>query len=101
MPVDLSVSGEIQMATSGSQPAAAEDYYIHRAGRTARGNAQGIVSSIAIWLDKLRIKEDRADPRRRSPPLHRPRRRTVCRDDPKASLSGGRRTLKVKRRLRR
>jgi ATP-dependent RNA helicase RhlE len=37
-------------------PEAADDY-IHRAGRTARGSAAGLVSSIATWLDKPIIKE--------------------------------------------
>jgi ATP-dependent RNA helicase RhlE len=33
------------------------DDYIHRAGRTARGSAAGLVSSIATWMDKPIIKE--------------------------------------------
>jgi ATP-dependent RNA helicase RhlE len=33
------------------------DDYIHRAGRTARGTAVGLVSSIATWQDKPVIKE--------------------------------------------
>lgn len=33
------------------------DDYVHRAGRTARGNATGLVSSLASWLDKEMIKE--------------------------------------------
>lgn len=37
-------------------PEAVEDY-IHRAGRTARGAAEGTVSSIATWKDKPFIKE--------------------------------------------
>jgi ATP-dependent RNA helicase RhlE len=37
-------------------PEAVEDY-IHRAGRTARGSAAGLVSSIATWRDKPLIKE--------------------------------------------
>lgn len=37
-------------------PETVEDY-IHRAGRTARGNATGIVSTIATWMDKAIIKE--------------------------------------------
>jgi ATP-dependent RNA helicase RhlE len=37
-------------------PENVEDY-IHRAGRTARGAAGGIVSSIATWLDKPLIKD--------------------------------------------
>jgi ATP-dependent RNA helicase RhlE len=37
-------------------PETVEDY-IHRAGRTARGNATGIVSTIGTWMDKAIIKE--------------------------------------------
>jgi len=37
-------------------PDTVEDY-IHRAGRTARGNATGLVSSIATWLDKEMIRD--------------------------------------------
>ena len=33
------------------------DDYIHRAGRTARGAAVGLVSSIATWLDKPLIRD--------------------------------------------
>ena len=37
-------------------PETVEDY-VHRAGRTARGSATGLVSSIATWMDKELIKE--------------------------------------------
>lgn len=37
-------------------PETVEDY-IHRAGRTARGNATGIVSTIVTWMDKAIIRE--------------------------------------------
>ncbi len=37
-------------------PATVEDY-IHRAGRTARGAAQGTVSTIATWLDRPMIRQ--------------------------------------------
>jgi ATP-dependent RNA helicase RhlE len=33
------------------------DDYIHRAGRTARGNATGLVSSIASWIELERIRD--------------------------------------------
>lgn len=33
------------------------DDYVHRAGRTARGDAEGVVSTIATFLDKPLIKE--------------------------------------------
>ncbi len=39
-------------------PETVEDY-IHRAGRTARGNATGIVSTIATWIDKPTDQGDR------------------------------------------
>ena len=37
-------------------PEAVEDF-VHRSGRTARGEATGIVSTIATWLDKEMIRE--------------------------------------------
>jgi ATP-dependent RNA helicase RhlE len=37
-------------------PDTVEDY-VHRAGRTARGSATGLASSLATWLDKEMIKE--------------------------------------------
>lgn len=37
-------------------PEAVEDY-VHRAGRTARGSAVGIVSSIGTWQDKETVRE--------------------------------------------
>ena len=37
-------------------PESVEDY-VHRAGRTARGSATGLVSSIATWMDKELIRE--------------------------------------------
>ncbi len=37
-------------------PDTAEDY-IHRAGRTARGAAEGVVSSIGTWLDKPIVRQ--------------------------------------------
>ncbi|MCE2558391.1 MAG: DEAD/DEAH box helicase [Acidobacteria bacterium] len=37
-------------------PDTPEDY-IHRAGRTARGTAEGVVSSIGTWLDKSLIRQ--------------------------------------------
>jgi ATP-dependent RNA helicase RhlE len=33
------------------------DDYVHRGGRTARGRAVGIVSTIATWMDKPRVRE--------------------------------------------
>ena len=46
----------IQHIINFDLPEAVEDY-IHRAGRTARGAALGIVSSIATWLEKPTILE--------------------------------------------
>ncbi len=37
-------------------PDTSEDY-IHRAGRTARGAAEGVVSSIGTWLDKPMVRQ--------------------------------------------
>jgi ATP-dependent RNA helicase RhlE len=37
-------------------PQTVEDY-IHRAGRTARGSAQGVVSTIATWQDKAMLRD--------------------------------------------
>ena len=46
----------IQHIINFDLPESVEDY-IHRAGRTARGSAHGIVSSIATWQDKVLIRE--------------------------------------------
>ncbi len=46
----------IQHVVNYGLPEATEDY-VHRAGRTARGNAAGIVSSIGTWQDKLTVRE--------------------------------------------
>jgi len=46
----------IEHVINFDMPDNAEDY-IHRAGRTARGAAEGTVSSIATWQDKATIKE--------------------------------------------
>jgi len=37
-------------------PETTEDY-VHRAGRTARGNAVGTVSSIGTWQDKIMVRQ--------------------------------------------
>jgi len=37
-------------------PESVEDY-VHRSGRTARGSAEGVVSTIATWRDKMMIRE--------------------------------------------
>jgi ATP-dependent RNA helicase RhlE len=46
----------IQHIINFDMPETVEDY-IHRAGRTARGKAGGIVSSIATWKEKPLLKE--------------------------------------------
>jgi ATP-dependent RNA helicase RhlE len=46
----------IQHIVNYDLPETVEDY-IHRAGRTARGAAEGLVSSIATWLEKPQIQE--------------------------------------------
>jgi ATP-dependent RNA helicase RhlE len=46
----------IQHVINYSLPETIDDY-IHRAGRTARGNAAGIVSSIGTWQDKITIQD--------------------------------------------
>lgn len=51
----LDVSG-IQHIVNYDIPATVEDY-IHRAGRTARLNAVGLVSTIATWLDKTMVRD--------------------------------------------
>ncbi len=78
-------------------PENVEDY-IHRAGRTARGTAHGIVSSIATWLDKPRIKEIEQTLGEDLPRCTVPGVAPYVEMSPKASMGGGRRTLKVKRR---
>jgi len=51
--LDLPIVGHI---VNYGMPETVEDY-IHRAGRTARGAMEGIVSTIATWQDKIRIRE--------------------------------------------
>jgi ATP-dependent RNA helicase RhlE len=46
----------IQHVINFDIPETVEDY-VHRGGRTARGTAIGIVSTIASWMDKPRIRE--------------------------------------------
>jgi ATP-dependent RNA helicase RhlE len=47
---------QIRHIINFDMPEAVEDY-IHRAGRTARGAAAGLVSSIATWQDKPLVRE--------------------------------------------
>ena len=46
----------IEHVINYSLPETPEDY-VHRAGRTARGQAAGIVSSIGTWQDKITIRD--------------------------------------------
>lgn len=46
----------IQHVINYGPPEMVEDY-VHRAGRTARGNAVGVVSTIAGWRDKMMIRD--------------------------------------------
>ena len=46
----------IQHVINYSLPETVEDY-VHRAGRTARGTAVGIVSTIGTWQDKSMVRD--------------------------------------------
>ncbi|HEX7185339.1 MAG TPA: C-terminal helicase domain-containing protein, partial [Thermoanaerobaculia bacterium] len=78
-------------------PENVEDY-IHRAGRTARGAAQGIVSSIASWMEKPKIKDIEQALGEELPRCTVPGVEPYVERAAKTSLGGGRRNLKVKRR---
>jgi ATP-dependent RNA helicase RhlE len=78
-------------------PETVEDY-IHRAGRTARGTAQGIVSSIASWLDKPKIKDIEQTLGEDLPRCAVSGVEPYVEMMPRVSLGGGRRSLRVKRR---
>jgi ATP-dependent RNA helicase RhlE len=88
---------QIQHIINFDVPETVEDY-IHRAGRTARGRAEGIVSTIATWTDKPRIKEIEATLGHEIP------RCTVLGVDPwvemkpKVTLGGGRKSLPTRKR---
>ncbi len=74
------------------------DDYIHRAGRTARGSALGIVSTIGTWQDKPVIKEIEDALGEEIPRCTVPGVEPYVELKPRVSLGGRRRTLKVKRR---
>jgi len=78
-------------------PDAVEDY-IHRAGRTARGSARGIVSSIATWMEKPIIKEIEEALGEELPRCTVPGVEPYQEIKPRVTMGGGRRALKVKRR---
>jgi ATP-dependent RNA helicase RhlE len=79
-------------------PDTVEDY-IHRAGRTARGSALGIVSSIGTWQDKPTVKEIEEALGEEIPRCTVPGVEPYVELKPRVSLGGGRRrAMKVKRR---
>jgi ATP-dependent RNA helicase RhlE len=78
-------------------PETVEDY-IHRAGRTARGNAKGLVSTIATWMDKPRIKEVEQTLGEELPRCTVTGVKPYVEMSPRTSLGGGRRNMRVKRR---
>ncbi|PYQ63195.1 MAG: ATP-dependent helicase, partial [Acidobacteria bacterium] len=78
-------------------PETVEDY-IHRAGRTARGTATGIVSTIATWIDKMMIKEIESTLGEDLPRCTVPGVPPYVEMKPRVSLGARKSTLKVKRR---
>jgi len=78
-------------------PETVEDY-IHRAGRTARGSAEGIVSTIASWTDKTMIKEIESTLGHEIPRCTVPGVEPWVEMKPKAAMGGGRRSLPTRRR---
>lgn len=78
-------------------PDTVEDY-IHRAGRTARGTARGIVSSIGTWMDKPTIKEIEDALGEELPRCTVTGVEPYLELKPKVTLGARRRTLKTKRR---
>ena len=78
-------------------PETVEDY-IHRAGRTARGNATGIVSTIAAWMDKAIIKEIETTLGEDIPRCTVPGVEPYVEVKPRVTLGNRRAALKVKRR---
>jgi ATP-dependent RNA helicase RhlE len=78
-------------------PETVEDY-IHRAGRTARGNAKGLVSTIATWIDKPRVKEIEQTLGEELPRCTVTGVKPYVEMSPRTSLGGGRKNMRVKRR---
>ena len=78
-------------------PDTVEDY-IHRAGRTARGRNEGIVSTIASWMDKAMIKEIESTLGEDLPRCTVPGVQPYVEMKPRTSMSSRKSALKVKRR---
>jgi ATP-dependent RNA helicase RhlE len=78
-------------------PETVEDY-IHRAGRTARGTAKGLVSTIATWMDKPRIKEVEQTLGEELPRCTVTGVKPYVEMSPRTSMGGGRKNMRVKRR---
>jgi ATP-dependent RNA helicase RhlE len=78
-------------------PETVEDY-IHRAGRTARGAALGLVSSIATWTDKPVIKEIEQALGEELPRCTVGGVQAWVEMKPRVALGSNRRSLKTKRR---
>ena len=78
-------------------PETVEDY-IHRAGRTARGTATGIVSTIATWTDKAIIKEIETTLGEDLPRCTVPGVEPYVEMKPRVVMGGRRGAIKVKRR---
>jgi ATP-dependent RNA helicase RhlE len=78
-------------------PETVEDY-IHRAGRTARGTALGLVSTIATWIDKPKVKDIEQTLGEEIPRCSVPGVNAYVEMAPRHSLGGGRKNMKVKRR---
>jgi len=87
----------IQHIINFDMPDTVEDY-IHRAGRTARGTARGIVSTIASWIDKPTIREIEEALGEEIPRCTVPGVEPYVEIKPRVTMGKGRRTLKVKRR---
>ncbi len=78
-------------------PETVEDY-IHRAGRTARGTAKGLVSTIATWQDKPRVKEIEQTLGEELPRCTTLGVKPYVEMSPRTSMGGGRKNMRVKRR---
>jgi ATP-dependent RNA helicase RhlE len=81
---------EIEHIINYDMPDCPEDY-IHRAGRTARGDREGTVSSIATWQDKPTIKEIESKLGEELPRLVTPGVEPYVELKPKTTMRRGRR----------